>query len=603
MFRFYEKRARRIIPALTFVVATTLALSWIILLPSELKDLGQSIIATSLFLSNVYFTIKLDYFSPASEFAPLLHTWSLAVEEQFYLFFPPLLMFLFSVFRFQSVLFVILCLSAISLAAAIFALPFKPDFVFYLIFFRAWEMGVGAILALWKIPKSYSRASIEIIGIAGVLLIFAPVTYYDATTPFPGLTAIPPVMGAAILIYVGASRPENTVSKILSLSGFVNIGLISYSLYLWHWPIMALMRVFRGDVYLPLHWSIFSIAMSFTIAWFSYKFVEQPFRSAPPKGVSQKNIFSLSAASLLAMISIGIALHMTNGLPNRLEANVREIINATNDKNPDRASCFSRMPAEGLCPLGASVLEGEAVDFLLWGDSHAEAMRDGVNLSAHKAGESGLFVGTDGCPPIRHITRETENRTCTKINEAAWSFLRNREDISTVILAARWTLSVEGTRYRAESGPPVKLSWPGDMKADLEQAGNPYIFEVGLRETVKEILATGRRIVIVGPVPEVGFDVPTVLARSEMFVGWLDIPELTEADLNLRARKTEEILHRISSDFDAVEYVNISDAFCENGFCSISSDDGVPLYLDDDHISRKASISVLSESLSKIWKH
>lgn len=200
---FYERRARRILPALTCVILASFAVGWFILLPEEFQDFGQSAIATSVFISNVYFAYTFDYFSRAAEFAPLLHTWSLAVEEQFYLFFPPLLMFL-AWMGWQRSFLIVVGLSLLSFVAGVIILPIRADWVFYLIPFRAWELGAGAALALASLQPPGNRAWREALALAGLAGILIPVFVFDSRTPFPGLAALPPVIGTTMLIWLGA---------------------------------------------------------------------------------------------------------------------------------------------------------------------------------------------------------------------------------------------------------------------------------------------------------------------------------------------------------------------------------------------------------------
>lgn len=601
LLRFYERRARRIVPALAAVVMATLAAGWFILLPSEFKDLGQSALATAVFLSNVYFSLKLDYFAPAAEFAPLLHTWSLAVEEQFYLFFPPLLVFLFGWFGSRLTVWAVLGLSALSLAAAVVMLPGRPDWVFYLIFFRAWELGIGALLALYRLPTPSHPVPREIIGLAGLAAILIPVVLYEASTPFPGLAALPPVLGTAALIYVGSNPSGSAVNKSLSHPFCVWIGLISYSLYLWHWPILSLLRVMREDVYLPLSLGVAAVVLSMALAWLSYKFIEQPFRAKPPTGFSQKTILSLASFALLAMIVLGGLLHATNGVPNRIAPDIRAIADVAQDQNPDRPQCFNALPSQGLCSLGPPIPDGEAIDFLVWGDSHAEAMRYGFDLAAKEAGQSGLFAGASACPPIRQIIRTPELQSCTEMNQSVWTFLQERSDAPLVVLAARWPLSVQGSRYRQEAGSPVVLDWSGPPEKRPSNGENTSIFEAGLTATVEDILSTGRRVVVIGSIPEVGWNVPRLLARKEMIGAMLEPPSLTEADFDRRAGSTERILSKLAERYEDVEYLRLSDLFCADGVCSIASEDGLPLYRDDDHISRSTAETLLQPRFSDIW--
>lgn len=597
---FYERRARRILPALTVVVLSTFAVGWFFLLPDEFKNLGQSALAAALFLSNVYFTLKLDYFAPAAEFAPLLHTWSLAVEEQFYLFYPPMLAFLFSWWGSGSARWAVVGLSVLSLVAAMVMLSVKPDWVFYLIFFRAWELGIGALVALSVFPVPRRLVLREIIGIAGLLAILVPVFLYDASTPFPGLAAVPPVFGAAAIIYVGANGLGGIVNRILAHRSLVWIGLISYSLYLWHWPILAFLRIGVGQTSLPLTVGLVAVAVSVAIAWVSYRFIEGPFRARPPLGFTRNAIFSLSGVMLFAMVIIGGLLHLTEGVPSRLTPLEAATTAVAQDRN-DQHACFSRLPQEGLCAIGAPSADGAPVDFLFWGDSHAEAIEPGLDLAAQAAGQNGLFAGIVACLPIRQLRRHSKSQDCTEMNQSVWAFLEERDDIPLVVIATRWALSVEGSRYRQESGAPVSLEWSGDAGAGPGGGDNASLVEAGLMATVAELLASGREVVILGQIPEVGWHVPNVLARGEM-LGWRSgPPTLTEAEFEARGATTEEILSRVAAMHDGVRYLRLSDLFCADGKCSVIDEGGLPLYVDDDHISRGTAERLLPERLSEIW--
>lgn len=601
LLSFYERRARRIFPALTAVVLSTFVFGWFYLLPDEYTDLGQSALAAASFLSNVYFTLELDYFGPAAEFAPLLHTWSLAVEEQFYLFYPPMLALLFAWRGLRAAFWAVVGLSGISLAAAAVILPIEPDWVFYLIFFRAWELGVGALLALSVFPAPRSRPAREIIGTLGLLAILVPVALYDSSTSFPGIAAVPPVFGAAAIIYVGTNGLGSIVNKILTHRSFVWIGLISYSLYLWHWPILTFLRIGRAEVSLPLTVGLIAVAVSVAISWMSYRYIEGPFRARSPHGFTRNAIFSLSGTMLFAMVLIGALLNFGKGFPSRISPQGVAIAAVSEDRNPDRDACFNKLPQEGLCAVGMTVANAEPVDFLFWGDSHAEAMRSGLDLAARAAGQRGLFVGASGCPPIRQIQRTPESRKCSEMNQSVWAFLEERTDIAVVVLAARWTISVEGSRYRQETGNPVNLIWVGDADTRPDRIDNASLIEAGLMATVEDILTSGREVVIVGPTPEVGWDVHTALVRGNMISWSPEPPALTEADFEARAGRTEGILARVAANHSAVRYIRLSDLFCADGQCFITNEDGLPLYVDDDHISRETAERVLPQRLSEIW--
>lgn len=305
---FYERRVRRILPALLFYSALISIAASILYPPHQLKDFGQSLFANSLFLSNVFFYLETDYFNDFSETAPLLHTWSLSVEEQYYVFVPLLLLFLHRYLRKQLLLIISLLLIA-SLLYAQFLLNDDPSASFYLLPGRFWELATGSVLAILgsRVERAGARtaAALSTIGIG--LLGFAIVAY-GRTTPFPGLAAVVPVAGTALV--VAFARSDNLTGKLLSSRYLVGMGLISYSWYLSHHALFAVSRVY-GLSFDEMRVRVSLLVLSLLIALFSYKFIEQPFR----RGLLTRTRLFVVAASLLALFATyGLFLHETDGL-------------------------------------------------------------------------------------------------------------------------------------------------------------------------------------------------------------------------------------------------------------------------------------------------
>lgn len=596
---FYERRARRILPALLATIIVSFAIGWFVLLPAEMKSLGQSAFATALFLSNVYFTITLDYFARAADYAPLLHTWSLAVEEQFYLFFPPLLM-LIALRRWGHAFWIVFGISLLSFVAAVAVLPTKPDWVFYLIFFRAWELGAGAMLALAAPRPPHGRVARELLAVASMSAILIPVFAFHSATPFPAAAAVPPVLGATVLIWIGAQGGGSIISGFLSLRALVWLGLISYSLYLVHWPILAFLRIVLDTTDLPFAIATAAVTASLVIAWLSFRFVEKPFRLPPSKSSGRTSVLAGATVSLVSVAVVGLIFHVSEGLPGRLPVSVTAAAAFADDRNARRGDCFGRSPSEGLCSIGAPRDDDGQVDFLFWGDSHADAFMPGVEQAARLAGQNGVFAGRSACPPILDIQRVSTGRPCTAFNEHVRSWLDDRDDVSLVILGARWTLSVEGTRYAGEAGSGVRLEWIGGSDGPPTRSGNAALVEAGLNATVAEISAPGREVVLLGPVPEVGRNVPASIARHAL-LGLTPPAAVTRQAYEARAGETERILMRVAEAYDSVRFVPLSDLFCDSHLCRTTNSDGEAYYVDDDHISQTAALNLLPPRLKDIW--
>jgi peptidoglycan/LPS O-acetylase OafA/YrhL len=599
LLSFYERRARRILPALTGVTLATFVIGWFTLLPAEMKSFGQSAVATAVFLSNFHFAATLDYFSPGAEFSPLLHTWSLAVEEQFYLFFPPLLIFLFWM-RWLRPVWVVAGASFFSLILAWALLPSKPHWVFFLLPFRAWELGAGAMLALASPKVPNIRAVQEGLAAAGLGAILVPVFVLDSTTPFPALAAVPPVLGASILIWIGSRPGSSFVNAALSNTALVRVGLLSYSLYLWHWPILAFLRIALETATLPVSIALGGIALSTLVAWVSYRFIETPFRARSTRGLEKNGVFAFSALSLFTVVALGWTVQIADGFPGRLPPSASLMAGYAHERTARREECFDRPPVDGLCSIGTKPSDEVEIDFLLWGDSHADAFMPGMKKVAERVDRSGVFAGSSGCPPILDIQRVSNGRACSDFNDSVWAWLEGRSDVGLVILAARWTLSVEGTRYRGEAGKDVRLGWRGTSAAHPGNSENASLVEAGLNTTVAKIRETGRRVVLLGPVPEIGRNVPTASARKSL-LPWLPAASVTRQDFEARAGRTEQLLRRVADTHNDVEYLRLSDLFCGKTRCRTTNGTGQPLYIDDDHISRIAATELLPRRLDDIW--
>ena len=333
--KFYERRARRILPALFFVTFCCVPFAYFILLPNELVNFGRSLVAVPTFLSNVLFWSERGYFGGATELKPLIHTWSLAVEEQFYLLFPIILMILWYQLRKWTgsfILITILC----SLYISWFLTDLHFETAFYLPFARAWELMVGAAAAFYS--KQLSNVGNQysgILSISGFSLIFYAIFSFDKTTAFPGLAATIPVFGTLLLIIAGPSK--NIVNSALSSPWLVKIGLMSYSLYLWHQPIFVFLRHLNLYDYII----IVGIPLSFVLSLFSYRFIETPFRDRSK--FSMKNIFTYSFITSSVSIVLGMILIFNDGFLNRYSEVDQKILKQFVDQGNYNQTRFDKL--------------------------------------------------------------------------------------------------------------------------------------------------------------------------------------------------------------------------------------------------------------------
>lgn len=397
---FYERRVRRILPALFLVMAVCIPAARLMLLPSDMKDFSQSMTAVSVFASNFLFWQKSGYFDSAAELRPLLHTWSLAVEEQYYVLFP---IFLLLIWRYgmARILVIFSLLGILSLMLANFMIPDEPSAAFYLLPTRAWELLVGAIIALYmtdRVHHAGNQWARQITSILGLSLIIVAVAAFDHRTPFPGLYALVPTVGAALIILY--ATPNTVVGSLLSSRLFVGVGLISYSAYLWHQPLLAFAR--HGSLHppdVPLLLSL--LASTFLLAYFSWRFVEVPFRKRDV--ITRKRLFVFAGCASVSFASFGLAGHLTKGFESHyvagLDAQKRDVLAITSGRIRDNGDChFHGFDVDDQWKgrfAGCQKKYGKAI--IVLGDSHGANMYEALSLNTPYPFVVGMAQG--GCRP------------------------------------------------------------------------------------------------------------------------------------------------------------------------------------------------------------
>lgn len=580
IIRFYERRVRRILPALAVVLVATLAVGGLLLGPTDFAELARSAVATSLFGSNVFFLLGAGYFEGVSESKPLLHTWSLAVEEQFYILFPAVLLVIArrAAARYTPWL---AGMTVLSFAACVWMTAQNPNAAFYLIPFRAWELLVGSMLALAVLPTVSSSRGRDLLAAAGLVCIGASVFAFTRSTPFPGAAAALPVLGSALVIHAGIGG-QGRVSRLIAVRPLVFVGLISYSLYLWHWPVVVYAKYWLINEPTDAERAVMLIA-TFALAALSWRYVEKPFRDR--RRLEQRAVFRLAAAAFGVIISASLAAAWSGGLPGRDRGHDLQAIAVSDPGWEHWKDCADRALDEGapleLCALGGP---DAPASFLLWGDSHALAMASAVNLSATSTGVSGVLATRTACPPLLDIDRPGDD-DCRRFNEAVLAYVEADPGIDTVILAARWALSWHGTRYGDEEGSEVQLA-----DADGAPAENPELLERGLERSVAALEQLGRRVVLVRQVPEVGEDVPS--ANYAARLSGRDVEALiapTRAAYERRTGAVHARLEAIASGRAAV--LDPGAVLCGARRCRVTLD-GLPLYRDDNHLSLRGCMAV-----------
>lgn len=312
---FYERRARRILPALFFIMLVSFILGYFLLMPDEFKNLGQSLVATSLFSNNVLLGLTSGYWDLASEFKPLLHTWSLGVEEQYYVVVPVLLLVFWKIGR-GSIVYLLWSIFLASLLFAVWFVNISPKWSFYLLPTRAWEICIGALAAIYSIKHSKSIEKFKYSGaisLLGLILIIFSILVFDSTVLSPGLLLLIPTVGAVLLIIF--CRPNSIAFSVLGNRVAVFLGLLSYSLYLWHQPIFAFLRAYSDEY--PSSFSFLTlIPLVFLLSYLTWRFVESPFRNRSLIG--RNLVFSYSVLGTVVFIAIGLYLNKSYGMASRV---------------------------------------------------------------------------------------------------------------------------------------------------------------------------------------------------------------------------------------------------------------------------------------------
>ena len=579
---FYERRIRRIFPALFAVIAVACIAAVVLLFPLDLIRFGQSVEATVVFGSNFLFKNSASYFDVVANRKPLLHTWSLAVEEQFYVLFPAILLLLRRAGR-RAQFWAIVTILVLSLGLSIRQVSTAPDTAFYLLPDRAWELMLGAILAIGKFPLPSQRWLREILSVIGVALIAFAVFTYNTETLFPGAAAIPPCLGAALLIYAG-SGGTSVIGAGLSSAPLVGFGLISYSLYLWHWPLRVFGQyaAFRD---LMLYEKAALIALSVLLAYLSWRFVERPFRGRR-EFFSRKMIFTLAAVASVVLFAAGFAVTMNHGLIFRYPKQVQLILRqAVRNKPPVQDSCLGRPIFESkkgqICIFGSR--SARAPSFALWGDSHATMLLPLIGDRALATGRNGVLISHGACRPALGVN-SSRSDDCDKVNQKGLKVLEAMPSVTEVILAGRWAESADGRPADHEDGATEYIVDKDHPVPSL--ANNPVVFANGLDRLVAKLTADRKKVVIISSVPEIGWPVPETLARIAAKHSALDIrPTVTE--FRVRQAVVFATFAEMHRKYGAT-IVYPDSVLCASGHCMVENN-GLPIYIDPDHLSQPGS--------------
>ncbi len=576
---FYIRRVRRLLPSLVIVILFCYVVSYFFLFDQEYIRFAESSLATVFFIPNLYFWGKTGYFEGFGDDTPLLHTWSLGVEEQFYFIIPTIIVLLLRFFNRRVLLVSFILLLLMSFIVNITYIKHDPLLSFFFLPARMWEMLAGSLLVFLLRFAPQNKIISELFGILGVILIFYAYFTLSKVSVFPGYNAIIPVIGSCFIILSNTSR-INMVGRLLSLRPLVFVGLLSYSLYLWHWPI----TVFVNMYFQHTNNVVLITLLSFVLATISYFLIEHPIRKgeffSTNKQLGGGMVFCLS----LIVLFSGIVIY-NEGLPSRLPERVTSFMNSSNNisfefARDEKLNCKGRRSVEQIrkgdvCKIG---LQEVAASFVVLGDSHAGSWMPGIKQAAYERGVSGYRINQAGCRALYKV-HDVQLPHCNKKMNAALEWVSTQDNIKTVILIGYWKVPMTGFGYRS-----FNYYLRDKQSREFDVAKNIDVFERGLNRTAE--LLHGKRVLVVGDVPEVKYEVQKIYSRSLLLSD-----KNSDWNINVEPSKIEILLKEmiINSPFNNLNYISVEEIICPNSICALVKDD-VALYKDGDHITPVSAV-------------
>jgi peptidoglycan/LPS O-acetylase OafA/YrhL len=587
---FYGRRIRRLFPALIVVLAASLLFGFFALFANEYEHLGEHAAAAIGFILNFQLLGEAGYFDAVSYAKPLLHLWSLSVEEQFYLLWPILLL---ASRRFHcNPGWVIAACAALSLFYGLHLGGISPDKLYYHSLPRFWELLSGVAVA-WMhqkkgtnwLPSTLHPAHVRhVLSLAGLALMISALLAFNKSLQHPGWATLWPIMGAVVLIACG---PGAAANRMLSWRPMVWIGLISYPLYLWHWPILSYVRIAESGN--PAPWLLWLGAVfAMVLAWATYTGVELPLRRWAGTGHGRRRVTALLGCAMVALLVAALAVVFAKGMPERMalqyfKKNEGQMVReARND--PSCLALFAGKAAPIYCRQNHP---GERMIALV-GDSHAHVLFTGVSELAAKQGYGTLLLANSGCPPfVGAVTGRTpaEHAQCAQSIDTIIEALRKDMRIVSVVLASRGPQYLNGLGF----GPvEANYNYPPIAARSLPAGGAPIspeqAFAEGLLNTAAQLHARGMRVSYLLQVPELGVSAPDCLGRPLTFSPQVDRCRVPFDAYEHRMQAYRALIANVAAKAPYLHVIDVEPALCGTGGCS-GLIDGQLMYADDNHLS------------------
>jgi peptidoglycan/LPS O-acetylase OafA/YrhL len=491
---FYERRIRRIFPMIFTLLFVTIPVAFIFYSPQELRNFFQSVLSTVTYSSNIYFWKKTGYFSQALDSLPLIHTWSLAVEEQYYIVFPIIFVLAAKIGKwFISILFALIAILSLFLCFRIFL---GSEINFFFMPMRAWELLAGAGLSLQQ--KAYYSNSIKggwiynALSVIGLAFILYATIYFDDNILYPGPLTLIPIIGTVFLIFSLSS--ETLIGKILSNNLIVHLGLLSYSAYLIHQPLFVFYRYISHTEVSILEY-IFLILLTFVLSHFTWKYIETPFRHK--KNFSSKKIFVLAFVFSLTISSVAFLGHHFKGFPQRFSSGQQAIMSSI-EVSPFRNSCHTE-GVNFLSPSYACKFFSDSVTWAIFGDSHGVELSYALAKKIKNTNQGVIQLTSSGCQPA--FIFESNTPGCSKWIRESMNYLQKNTNITNVILVFRHSFYLFGDQLQVYPGIPNKSPvFISGLSADSARE----IYWKSFLRMIELLLKSGKKVYLIDPIPEIG---------------------------------------------------------------------------------------------------
>ncbi|MDA9093856.1 acyltransferase [Methylophilaceae bacterium] len=585
LLNFYERRARRILPALFFVMLFTLPFAWLWMLPQDLKSFSQSLVAVPLFASNVLFWLTSGYFNTVSELKPLLHTWSLAIEEQYYILFPLFLILAWKLGK-KWIISLLIIVAVLSVSAAQYSSINHPSFTFYLLPTRAFEILIGALISFYIHHKqsiiSVSQPVRQTVSLAGLALVLFAIFAFDSKTPSPSLYTLIPTIGAGLILVF--ANDKNIVGKLLSTKIFVGIGLISYSAYLWHQPLFAFAKLRTLDEL--TNPQLIGLSLSaIGLGYLSWKFIENPFRNK--KIIKVKTLIYFGMLLTILFTTIGLIGHLKKGFPDRVSEQITKLLN--NPQEPfTNELCAKRYPlfrSFNACLIS----KNESPEILIIGDSHSQHYFK--STSSALIDKSVMNLGAWSCLPFAS-KKYTSFDNCSEKIDAAVKFATGTDSIKVIILSGYWSyLSSGGFNIQNQNYRLPDL---------LTKTQSESFIQAG-KKVLDEIRKSGKRVILMKDIPDLDFNIQSCFDMSPYKNNSINqLCSMNYKSYKDRYQAYDDLMFSLTKNYPNLEIYSPTNLFCSNETnACYGKKNSEPLYFNSDHLTVTGSDLVIQDLLNK----